>query len=446
MSVMMGTSANKDIFMNSWFYKDESKDASPNDLCTIIDSDDEMVVENSLEEVQPKQQKAQEKGLIVIGPDCGTGILQEDPVACANVIEKGNIGIVGASGTGIQEAAAIISRKGGGISYAIGTGGRDLSQGVGAVAAIRSLETLAHDPETDIIVFISEPPAPEVRDKVVNVFITLNKPVVAAFIGEKPREDHDNVHYACTLKETASIALDLSRNSDIHLKQWIRENEDIKKIKSNEGQREIKGYYCGGALALEAAMIIEDVFNIDPAVEYPEGIMLRHNGTEIINLGDDAYTQGRAHPMIDPSLWVDFVSEAVNYPETAVILLDHVIGCGGHEDMAGVFAPVIKEAKANRPLVFIVSVTGSERDPLKHSEQVKKFEEAGAIVAGNNAQATRLAIEIIKYLKSADSEEKAQSELIATLEPDAVISNKPRVINVGFAETRFQCQQLSVNQ
>src|SRR5699024_8622040 len=146
------------------------------------------------EELQLKQ-KADEKGLIVMGPDCGTGILDEVPIAFANVVEKGNIGIVGASGTGIQEVSTIIGRNGGGISQAIGTGGRDLSAEIGAITTINGLQMLEEDPETDVITFISKPPAPEVREKVIDEFKRLGKPVVAIFMGDKPQSDQGHIHY-----------------------------------------------------------------------------------------------------------------------------------------------------------------------------------------------------------------------------------------------------------
>lgn len=513
-SVMMGTPANMDIFKNAGLYTDELEAAGPNDLCIVVDTNDESVVEDVTEgvddfinnqsaasqkskisvirtwemaenklpnadlavisiageyaaaeankaldrglnvllfsdnvpledEVQLKN-KAKEKGLIVMGPDCGTSILHEVPIAFANVVEKGNIGIVGASGTGIQEISTIISRQGGGISEAIGTGGRDLSADVGAITAIRGLEVLDRDPETDVIVFVSKPPAPEVRDHVVEVFKTLSKPVVAVFMGEKPREDHDNVHFAWTLEETALSAFELARNNESDLKRIVNETEGIEKIKENRKQRSIKGYFCGGTLAQEAAMIVEDAFDIDPSADHPEGMMLKHGGTEIIDLGDDAYTQGRAHPMIDPSIRVDIVREACNNPETAIILLDNVIGYGGHEDMAGVFAAVVEEEKEkvkknNKEIIFIASVTGTQVDPQVYEEQAKKLKDAGAIVAASNAQATRIAVDLIKYLDSTE-DLKEESRKQTENESDAVaelISDKPRVINIGlrnFAE------------
>lgn len=391
----------------------------------------------SVEDERQLKEKAQEKGLMVMGPDCGTGILEEVPIAFANVVDKGNIGIVGASGTGIQEVSAIIGRNGGGISQAIGTGGRDLDAKVGALTTIKGLEVLNKDPETDLVVYISKPPAPEVRDKVIEVFKTLSKPVVAIFLGDKPKEQHDNVHYVWTLEETARKALELAHSGNAVLNQIITANEDFKKIKANDKQRYIKGYFCGGTLALEAAMMLGEYFSLDGAVAASDGMMLQYEGHEVIDLGDDAYTQGRAHPMIDPSFRVEKVKEAAKNPETAVILLDNVIGYGGHEDMAGVFAKVIKEAKEDaakegRAFMAIASVTGTPNDPQVYEDQVKKLESAGLIVMESNAQATKLAADIVEQLHADIPVEKnikeAQQDKVTEL-----ISGKPRVINIGLS-------------
>ena len=61
-----------------------------------------------------------------MGPDCGTAIINGVPLCFANVVRRGDIGIVGASGTGTQEVTVIIDKMGGGVSQVIGTGGRDL--------------------------------------------------------------------------------------------------------------------------------------------------------------------------------------------------------------------------------------------------------------------------------------------------------------------------------
>lgn len=411
----------------------EANKALDRDLNVFLFSDNVSIAD----ELQLKQ-RAQDKGLIVMGPDCGTGILNEVPIAFANVVDKGNIGIVGASGTGIQEVSSIIGRSGGGLSQAIGTGGRDLDAEIGAITTITSLEVLNEDPETDVIVFISKPPAPEVREKVVNVFKTLSKPVVAIFIGDEAKEQHDNVHYAWTLEDTAKKALELAASSDASVDRLIADNEDIKIIKANNEQRYIKGYYCGGTLALETAMILGDGFGIEGDIDETDGMMLHYEGHEVIDLGDDAYTQGRAHPMIDPSFRVEKVKEAAVNPETAIILLDNVIGYGAHEDMAGVFAPVVEEAKAaaakdGKAFVAIASVTGTANDPQVYQDQVDKLEAAGVIVTNSNAEATRLSAKIVNYL---NSDAKDTGAVEASKETNAVtelISNKPSVINVGLS-------------
>lgn len=391
----------------------------------------------SVEEEKRLKEKANEKDLILMGPDCGTAILSGVPLAFANVIEKGNIGVVGASGTGIQEITTIISRYKKGITHAIGTGGRDLSAKVGAITAIKALKTLDKDKETDVIVFVSKPPAPEVRDKVINVFKELSKPVVAVFLGEKPKESHNNVHYAWTLEEAALKAVELSNDKAKTFEELEEIIPEIKFIKENKNKRFIKGLYCGGTLALEAAMIISENFGIEDDKTHKDGVMLHYKHHEIIDLGDDKYTKGRPHPMIEPSLRIDELNSVVEKEETAVVLLDNVIGHGGYEDMASVISPVVKKYKdENKNVIFISSVTGTSNDPMSYEDQVEKLKESGVIVCDSNAKATKLAIDIINYLNSEininnekiDCEDKVKE----------LISAKPRVINIGlkhFAQT-----------
>lgn len=394
----------------------------------------------SLEDEKKIKTAAKSKGLLVMGPDCGTGIIDGLPLAFANVVEKGNIGIVGASGTGIQEVSTIISRKGYGITQAVGTGGRDLSAQIEAITAIESLKLLAKDDDTDVIVFISKPPAPEVRDKVIETFKILGKPVIANFLGDKARVDHDNITYTWTLEDTALKAIETAEKFKISSKNIKREILEIKNIIENKNQRGIKGLYCGGTLAAETGMIIRDYYNIQDSGDHNKGMMLHYGSHEIIDLGDDFYTQGRPHPMIDPSTRVEMVYEMARKDETAVILLDNVIGYGGHEDMAGVFAPVIKEIKEDKTykdIIFIASVTGTELDPQKYSEQVNKLRESGAIVCESNAQATRLAVEITKYLENKEDNNFTTIDVNKKEKAD-LINREPVIVNVGlikFAET-----------
>lgn len=416
--------------------KVEANKALDRGLNVFIFSDNVSVAD----ELQLKN-RAQEKGLIVMGPDCGTGILDGVPMAFANVVGKGNIGIVGASGTGIQEVSTIIGRKGGGVSQAIGTGGRDISSEIGAITTIKGLQILDQDLETEVITYISKPPSPEVREKIINVFKTLSKPVVAIFMGDEPRVTHDNVHYTWTLEDCAWKALELA-NTGTAVEYDFTKNADLDVMKRNHLQRYIKGYFCGGTLAHEAAMIIKDAFHFN-TTEVPAGKMLHHEGHEVIDLGDDKYTQGRAHPMMDPTLRIEKLKEAAKDPETAIILFDNVIGYGAHEDMAGTIASVIEEVKQKavhegKFFVVIASVTGTSDDPQVYQDQVNKLEEAGVIVSESNAQATKLAVAIIHYLNSEQTRVDTGRQNMAELDKIVdLISSKPRVINVGlknFAE------------
>src|SRR5699024_6412844 len=194
---------------------------------------------------------------VVRGRDCATGMLDGIPMAFANVVDKGKSGVVGASGTGIQEVTTIIDRLGEGVSHAIGTGGRDLKEPVGAITMMEGIKALENHKATDIIVVVSKPPAKDVRDEVVELLHNVSKPVVTIFLGEKPEQHEGNVYQAYTLEETARIAVDLAKNNsikeDYNTGDYNIENADLKDV-----QTAIKGFYSGGTLASEAAVLLTD--------------------------------------------------------------------------------------------------------------------------------------------------------------------------------------------
>ena len=238
----------------------------------------------ALEDEIRLKQKAHDKGLLFMGPDCGTGIISSIPVAFTNVVKPGNIGIVGASGTGIQEVTAVIDRLGGGVVHAIGTGGRDLNEKVGAITvkdAIIGLEN--HDP-TDVIVVISKPPAKAVRDEVVELLQKVTKPVVAIFLGEKPEAHQGHVYLAHTLEETARIAVDLANGAAVR-KNYC-EPLSVTCGKTLAPEKTVKGLYSGGTLAAEAAMLISEALDLGGLIK-EEGYMLKSGGYEVVDLGDD---------------------------------------------------------------------------------------------------------------------------------------------------------------
>ncbi len=413
---------------------DEIETALDNNLHAFVFSDNV----SKEDEVRLKK-KAHEKGLLVMGPDCGTGIVSNVPMAFTNVVKPGNIGIVGASGTGIQEVTTIIDRLGGGVIHAIGTGGRDLSDEVGAITMKDALVGLAEHEPTDVIVVISKPPAPEVRDEVVRLLYDLPKPVVAIFLGENPDHHEGDVYLAHTLEETAHIAVDLANGKEV--KDRYQEQPHHLGGEKVGADKTVKGLYSGGTLASEAAMLISEALELGGLIK-EEGYILKANGFEVMDLGDDIYTQGKPHPMIDPEVRKKKIEEYAADENTGVILLDIVLGYGSHPDMAGVLAPVIKEAleiaKAeNRELSFIGTVCGTQQDPQDYDEAKRTLEEAGVLVEDSNAKAVRLALHLMgkdvedapKEVKSYDQEKRALpavSEAITDL-----LNTKPRVINIG---------------
>jgi succinyl-CoA synthetase alpha subunit len=382
---------------------------------------------------------AHEKGLLMMGPDCGTGILSGIPLAFTNVVKTGNIGIVGASGTGIQEVSSLIDRLGGGVVHAIGTGGRDLSDAVQAITVKDALIALENYSPADVIVLISKPPAASVRNEIVNLLHNLSKPVVAIFLGENPDHHEGNVYLAHTLEETARIAVDLAKG--LPVKSSYQEPLDNQTQETVTKDATVKGLYSGGTLGSEAAMLISDSLKLGKLI-HKEGFLLDEQGYQVIDYGDDKYTQGRAHPMIDPHTRIEALKQFGSDPKTGIILLDVVLGYGSHPDMANALAPTIHEIlskaqKEHHQLYVITSVCGTQQDPQNYEQSVKTLRAAGALVESSNAKAVRLALKI----KGVTLTEKEKSSVVAKFpkvslpKPSAsvmqLLNSKPHVINIG---------------
>lgn len=381
---------------------------------------------------------AHEKGLLMMGPDCGTGIISGIPLAFTNVVNPGNIGIVGASGTGIQEVSCIIDRQGGGVIHAIGTGGRDLNDDVKGITVKDSLIALDHHAPTDVIVLISKPPAKEVRDDIVELLHSLSKPVVAIFLGEKPQAHEGDVYLAHTLEECARIAMDLAQEKAVKKNYEIELKNNIQEKVSEKGT--VKGLYSGGTLGAEAAMMISEALDLGGLIK-EEGYLLNANGYAVMDLGDDIYTQGRPHPMIDPEVRIEKIKEYGGDDNTEVILLDVVLGYGTHPNMAKALIPAIEEArelakKKDKKLYFIATVVGTRHDPQNYDEAVKTLEDAGVYVESSNAAAIKLSLK----LKGMNFHEKDKEVLPYDKKPfdhqisDKVmelLNTKPRIINIG---------------
>ena len=359
---------------------------------------------------------AHEKGLLMMGPDCGTGIISSIPIAFTNVVSPGNIGVVGASGTGIQEVTTIIDRLGGGVVHAIGTGGRDLSDKVGAITVKDAIVALENHEPTDVICVISKPPAKEVRDEVVQLLQSISKPVVAIFLGEKPEAHEGKVYLAHTLEETAQIAVDLANEEAVKRNYFTK--LDKPNVSTLDKDKVVKGLYSGGTLAAEAGMLISEALNLEGLVKQ-EGYILHSHGYDVIDLGDDIYTQGKPHPMIDV-----------------------VLGYGAHEDMVGALLPAIEAAQtkaktAGGDLYFVATVCGTTKDPQNYQDAVDRLKAAGVYVAESNAKAVQLAL-LLKGVEMSEADKAVEDYTGTTIDVPTVseqvmelLTTKPRIINVG---------------
>ncbi|WNS76520.1 acyl-CoA synthetase FdrA [Bacillus sp. DTU_2020_1000418_1_SI_GHA_SEK_038] len=415
---------------------EEAEKALDRDMHVLIFSDNV-----TIEDERRIKEKAHEKGLLVMGPDCGTAVVSGVPLAFANVVKTGKIGVIGASGTGIQEVITEIDRLGSGVSHAIGTGGRDLNDKIGAITMLDGIKALAQHSQTEVITLISKPPAKEVRDEVVQLLQSISKPVVAIFLGEEPHNHEGNVYYANTLEETAAIAVDLAKGNAIK-PNYNTLQAEVPAVNLKYEQKTIKGLYSGGTLGYEAATLISRGLNLGTTDHHEDGYLLNANGFEVIDLGDDIYTQGKPHPMIDPDTRIQFFQKAAQDESTAIILFDVVLGYGSHEDMAGALIPGIQKiqnaAKENgRNIYFVGTVCGTDQDPQDIDDQKAKLEQAGVILRDSNNQAvlTALAmldIQIEEVQKEVVSAKDAANANIAVSEAiQKLLTEKPNVVNVG---------------
>ncbi len=325
---------------------------------------------------------ASERGLLVMGPDCGTAVVDGIGLGFANTVRPGPLGIVAASGTGCQQLLALLDHAGVGVRSALGVGGRDLSAAVGGVSALAALDRLDADPGVELIVMVSKPPAEEVAEKVRSRTAELSTPVELALLGPG-RPD--------LTAAVESVLVRLGRE----VPTWpvIAPTAPL----TTSGGRWLRGLFVGGTLCDEAMLVaadrlgpvhsnipLEAHLTLDPHHSAPA----QHT---MVDFGDDALTAGRAHPMIDPTLRLEHLAKAAAEEETAVILLDVVLGHGAEPDPASALASVIESIR--QPVV--VTVVGTRADPQDLARQVRLLVDAGAEVHLSNAGATRRAVELV---------------------------------------------------
>jgi FdrA protein len=344
-----------------------------------------------------------ERGLLVMGPDCGTAIVNGVPLGFANAVPRGRIGIAAASGTGLQEVACLATAAGEGISHALGVGGRDLGDEVGGVMMERALAALAEDPGTAVLCAIGKPPGPRVARRLAELGTQLGKPAVLHFTGGGPADAGaaasrlEGWHRAATLEDAAAAAVALARGVAPAAVEFTAPAPDIARLvagaaaRLGPAQKYVRGLYAGGTLAWEALSLLRLRLPDVPLVPGPET-----SGHRVVDLGDDAYTRGRPHPMLDGHVRREWIRREGQDASVAVLLLDVVLGYGAHGDPAGELVPAIVAAVESARtdggnLVVIASVCGTDADIQGRRRQIATLEGAGVLVMPSNAQAARLA-------------------------------------------------------
>jgi succinyl-CoA synthetase alpha subunit len=353
--------------------------------------------------------EALRRGLLLMGPDCGTAIVGGVMLGFANRVRRGPIGVVGASGTGTQEVTCLVDRAGSGVSHAIGTGGRDLSARVRARTTLFAVDLLARDPGTRVLVVVSKPPAADVARLVLDRLASIDKPSVVHFVGANRDETRGHVVFTPDLESTALAAASLAdgtqRPRGPGEARWASRLAE-ERARRAPGQRHLRGLFTGGTMAAEALAIASSrLGHVESNLGHDEGPMAAAPGATrghlVVDLGDDQFTRGRPHPMIDPTPRAQWLEADAEDAAAGVVLLDVVLGTGSHADPAGAMIESIEHARARAAerggyLPVVASVTGTPHDRQGLDRQVATLERAGVVVLPSNAQAARFACALVE--------------------------------------------------
>jgi FdrA protein len=326
---------------------------------------------------------AVERRLFCMGPDCGTAYVSGVGLGFANVVPRGRVGIVAASGTGLQAVAAHLAARGEGVAHGIGVGGRDLSAEVGGLMTTLALDALAADPGTALVMLVAKPPAREVLSSVDAALARLGKPAVVCALGAPAREAGD-VRWVTTLEDAAEAAVARLAGAPWQPRPFTDPSRVRARLAAAAGRRgdRILGLYTGGTLAHEAALLLAP--------------LVAGERVRIVDLGADELTVGRPHPMLAPEDRAARVRAAGRDRAVGVVLVDVVLGRAVHPDPAGPLAAAVRDARAaaaadGRALAVVASVVGTDGDPQGRAGQIAALAAAGVEVLPSNAQAARFA-------------------------------------------------------
>lgn len=355
---------------------------------------------------------AREKSLLVMGPDCGTSIINGKGIGFANRVRKGSVAAIGPSGTGLQEFTCLIHHFGSGISHAIGTGTRDLKDEIGGLTTLTALEMLENDKDTGIVAIISKPVDKNTLAKLMARLDNYSKPVVACFLGasEMPSTESKQIVFVSTIDEAAEKTVSLSGDGSVPIIDKLDKNLIKHEVESySKQQKFVRGLFAGGTFCYQSQQILlssgidlysnESLTGVKHLPDPNKSL-----GNALIDMGDEYFTLGKPHPMIDGTMRSLRITEEASDPETAIILLDFILGYNASNDPVGeaIESIIVARQKAelqNRHLTFIASITGTEEDIQDMDLQKRMLEDAQVIIKHSNAAAAKLCAEILTARK-----------------------------------------------
>lgn len=347
----------------------------------------------SLEKEIGLKDYARGKGLLVMGPGAGTAMLGGVGLGFANVVSHGRVGVVAAAGTGAQEAMSLLERWGVGVSQVLGLGGRDLSEDVGGRMALSAIRALRDDPDTDVILFVSKPPEASVATRVLAT--AGDTPLVAALIGLDPSfVGPPGVVLADTLESAVVATLAVLEHSVPDTTATRGPTVDAARARLDPGRALVRGLFSGGTLCYESLVILGRVLGevrSNTPINKAWGLPAPPGAHQCLDLGEEEYTRGRPHPMIDAEARLELLREHGADPQVAAIILDVVLGYGANPDPAGVLAPVCESVMADGGPQIVAYVLGTEQDPQGFAAQRDRLVQAGCIVTETAARASLVA-------------------------------------------------------
>ncbi len=364
-----------------------------------------------LEQEMELKQLARKQGRLLMGPDCGTSLIGGVGIGFANRVRRGPVGVVGASGTGIQEFTSLVHQAGSGISHAIGTGSHDLSDAVGGITTLMALDALESDPATRVIAIVSKPAGQDTLERLIDRIQGSKKPVVGLFLGLGDRLQGVGAHFhqASTIDDAVRLALECGQVEN-HLAgadQHPGFPEVIRREVANwgSGQRYLRGLFAGGTFCYQTQQVLREagysVYSNAPLdkrykLENPE-VSLEHS---VIDLGEDYFTQGKPHPMIDATMRRKRILSEAADPEVAILLLDFILGSISSPDPVGDLLDAIRGARAITDrrgdyLTVVASICGTDQDPQGLDRQRRLLEQEGVLVFQSNYQAARFCANLL---------------------------------------------------